>query len=251
MKKLQLLLEEIAEHSALNNSFYDLWLDRKLSFRELEIFARNYGAWVKAFPDSLAILFTTIEDPIAKIEYVNTLYSEMGYGQPDKVHWKLLDQFWADLANQLGEPERLNRERLEKEVSIIKFTTELIEGERELYGGSREIAVGAQLALEWQAYSMLRKLYEGAQNYKGLWKDPDGFYESCEYFYAHLGAAEKEHKVESLNAVKQYLVSEQSTKEIIDGFNDHLNLIANFWEGIYSTIQKVKSSEDASYVPHV
>ncbi|MEK7531232.1 MAG: iron-containing redox enzyme family protein [Patescibacteria group bacterium] len=234
---IQDISQHIANHKALNNDFYDLWCERKLTLPELQIFARNYGAWVKSFPDALAILFRAAPDVEAKNEYVKTLYSEMGYGNSEKIHWKLLDYFFSELAIKLGAGEKLGREYLEKNIEILAPTKELIAKEQELYGSNQyTVAVGAQMALEWQAYTMLRKLYDGARNYIDLWDDPDKFHEACEYFYVHIGSAEKDHKIESLKGAEQYATSPENTKEILLGLDTHLDLIANFWTGISKEI---------------
>ena len=92
-RELELLLTDITNHPALNNDFYREWMTRRFTIDELAIFARNYGAWVKSFPDALAILLVTTDDIDAKTEYVKTLYSEMGYGNSEKVHSALLHSF--------------------------------------------------------------------------------------------------------------------------------------------------------------
>ena len=129
---------------------------------------------------------------------------------------------------------------------MLPSTQDLIEGERELYQDALKSA-GAQLALEWQAYTMLRQLYDGARNYLPLWSNPDEFHEACEYFYTHIGAAEKDHKQESLKAVKQYAADEASLARIIEGYNRHLKLISGFWEGLHNmtTILAAKSGAAA------
>ena len=106
------------------------------------------------------------------------------------------------------------------------------------------MSFGAQLALEWQAYTMLRKLYDGARNYLPLWSNPDEFHEACEYFYTHIGAAEKDHKEESLNAVQRYARDEDSLAWIVEGYRRHLKLISDFWFGLYEAVMglPVKSS---------
>jgi pyrroloquinoline quinone (PQQ) biosynthesis protein C len=230
---LEKLLEEITSQPALENDFYRKWMAESFSFEELEVFARNYGAWVKSFPDAMATLVTATDDLDAKSEYVKTLYSEMGYGNPTKAHSVLLTLFFNELSKQMGEKGRLDPERLEREFEMLPTTRELIDGEHELYADS-QMSFGAQLALEWQAYTMLRKLYDGARNYLPLWSNPDEFHEACEYFYTHIGAAEKDHKDESLNAVKRYARDEHSLARIVDGYHKHLKLIAEFgW--VYTT----------------
>ena len=240
---LEELLREITSDPALENDFYNKWMSEIFTIEQLEVFVRNYGAFVKAFPNAMATLIGTTDDLEAKSEYVKTLYSEMGYGNPTKAHSVLFKVFFNELSNKLGENGRLDPDRLEQEMEMLLTTRELIDGEQELYSDS-QMAFGAQLALEWQAYTMLRKLYDGARNYLPLWSVADEFHEACEYFYTHIGAAEKDHKEESLNAVRRYARDEQSLAPIIDGYHRHLKLFADFWVGLYNavTIPMVKSS---------
>lgn len=242
---LESLLLKITATPALDNAFYREWTSRRFSIPELQVFARNYGAWVRSFPDALAVLLVTTSDLEAKTEYVKTLYSEMGYGNATKVHSVLLSGFFKELARQMGHENKLDQEALAGAMRLLPGTTALIEGERALYSDT-QMSFGAQLALEWQAYTMLRKLYDGARNYLDLWANPDEFHEACEYFYAHIGATEKDHKEESLKAVKRYAVDEQALDRITEGYNCHLELIANFWQGLHGEITGLKAKATAA-----
>ena len=97
-RNLESLLAKITTTPALDNAFYREWMTRQFSIEELQIFARNYGAFVGSFPDALAVLIGATKDLEAKTEYVKTLYSEMGYGNPAKVHSALLYNFLSELA---------------------------------------------------------------------------------------------------------------------------------------------------------
>lgn len=242
---LESMLAQITSTPAVNNVFYREWTSRRFSIEELQLFARNYGAFVRAFPDALAILLATTDDLEAKTEYAKTLYSEMGYGNPTKVHSVLLDTFLAELARKMGHEHKLDRVVLNKDIELLPTTRAFIEGEQQLYGDA-QMSFGAQLALEWQAYTMLRKLYDGARNYLDLWSNPDEFHEACEYFYAHIGAAEKDHKDESLHAVKRYAVDEESLAKIKEGYLRHLDLLFNFWKGLYDEIAKLPAKSSAA-----
>jgi pyrroloquinoline quinone (PQQ) biosynthesis protein C len=242
---LERLLTDITNHGALNNDFYREWTTRKLTIDELAVFARNYGEWVKAFPDSLAILLTTTDDIDAKTEYVKTLYSEMGYGNSEKVHSVLLNNFFRELVLRMGHEGAVDWDRLQQTVELLPTTRDLIQGEQDLYR-DQQMSCGAQLALEWQAYTMLRKLYDGARNYLDLWSNPDEFHESCEYFYAHIGATEKEHKQESLKAVKRYATREESLAKITDGYHRHLELIFEFWRGLHQALTTIPERSSAA-----
>lgn len=239
------MLSKITTTPALDNAFYREWTTRRFNIAELQAFARNYGAWVKSFPDALAILLVTTGDLEAKTEYVKTLYSEMGYGNASKVHSVLLNNFFKELGRQMGEENKLGQDLPVGTTELLPSTTALVQGEQSLYA-DREMSFGAQLALEWQAYTMLRKLYDGARNYLGLWRDPDEFHEACEYFYAHIGATEKEHKEESLKAVKRYAVDEQALAAITEGYNRHLGLIASFWQGLHGEITRLSVTSAAA-----
>ena len=83
---------------------------------------------------------------------------------------------------------------------ILPSTHVFIEEQDALYapdglGRPSSYVLGALLAQEWLAYSMLTRLYEGARNYQHLYTNNDEFHERCEYFYIHIGDAEKEHKM--------------------------------------------------------
>ncbi len=242
---LESLLLKITATPALDNAFYREWMSRRFSIPELQVFARNYGAWVRSFPDALAVLLVTTDDLEAKTEYVKTLYSEMGYGNASKVHSVLLSGFFKELARRMGHENELDQEALAGSTPLLPGSIALIEGERALYGDA-QMSFGAQLALEWQAYTMLRKLYDGARNYMDLWLDPDEFHEACEYFYAHIGATEKDHKEESLKAVKRYAVSPQALERITEGYTSHLELIANFWQGLHGEITRLNAQATAA-----
>src|SRR6478736_2205455 len=243
-RNLESLLAKITTTPALDNAFYREWMSRQFSIEELQIFARNYGAFVRSFPDALAVLIGATKDLEAKTEYVKTLYSEMGYGNPTKVHSALLFSFLSELAQKMGHESQLNPEVLAETTELLPTTRDLLDGEKALYG-DEEMSFGAQLALEWQAYTMLRKLYDGARNYLPLWNNPDEFHEACEYFYAHIGATEKEHKEESLKAVKRYATSQESLAKMTDGYHRHLQLIHGFWQGLYYAMSTVPEHSTA------
>lgn len=234
---LKELTKSVVEHPALRNRFYDTWLSRSFNINELRIFARNYREWVISFPKNLSILFANLDDSVAQTEIASTLHSEMGYGKPEKAHWKLLDSYLNSLSLKMGYDGEVERSKLEKELELLPSTKKLIEGEREIYGNNdRRIAVGAQLALEWQAYHMLSKLHEGAQKHHSpLWPGRVAFDKDAEYFLIHL-IAEKDHERESLEAAAQYAKDNQDLRRIGSGYNQHLDLIANFWNGIYKEI---------------
>lgn len=231
MYELKKLAQSTRQSIAVNNLFFDKWLKSPLTIDEIAVFARNYWEWTFCFPQALAGLLAQTTDIKARVEYTKILFSEMGNGQNNKVHSALFEQFCNQLALKLGHPGYLEIERLKQAFPLLKATQELNRWQRETYSNS-ELAIGAQLALEWQAYTMIRKLYDGARNYMHLWENPDDFHEACEFFYVHIGAAEKDHKEESILAAKQLVDKGMAFKSIEEGFCQSLHLIGNFWNDI-------------------
>jgi len=239
-ERLGQLTAGIASHRAVNNRFYKRWMSGPLTIEGLKVFCRNYGSFIIQFLNAMAEIILVTDDLEAKTEHVKTLFSEMGYGNPQKLHSVLFDNFFGELARKLGCEGCLDRSQLAATIEELPSTRRFNEGERRLYGNkSPQIAVGAQLAQEWQAYTMLRQLYDGARNYLPLWSNVDEFHEACEYYYVHIGAAEKDHKDESLRAAVKYAQDEASLALVTQGFNEHLDLYVDFWEGIYDEIVAV------------
>lgn len=225
------LASSVYGSKALHNAFYDAWTSRALAIDDVAIVVRNYGYFVRSFPEILATMIMSADNVAARTEYAKTLFSEMGYGQLRAVHSELFDRFFVELSDKLGDRARLSPAGVAA-LPLLPETVALIEGEKTLYSGDSAKAAGAQLALEWQAYTMLRQLYDGACNYRGLWNDADEFHSACEYFYAHIGAAEKEHKLESLNGAIELDVDLAARDQIVVGFHEHLALFEGFWNAI-------------------
>ncbi len=233
-------LEELAvtvyKHAALNNSFYELWTSRRLELQQVAVFVRNYGEFNRAFPEVLATVLACTKNIAARTEYAKTLYSEMGNGQYDKVHSVLFDAWAQSLAEQFGDRQKLVWANLSAEFDALPQTYALIEGQKRIYAMDGATAAGAQLAQEWQAYTMETQLYEGARKYMGMWPTKDEFHEAAEFFYAHIGAAEKEHKLESLHAALEFDVDEASRARLVQGFNEQCRMFAEFWTAIGKAI---------------
>ncbi len=226
------LARSVYSSGALNNRFYEIWTSRVLTTDRLALFARNYGEFVRRFPEALAALIMNTDNIAARVEYAKTLYSEMGCGEARAAHSVLFDAFFAALANQMGAGDQHRWALLCASQPLLRETTALIDGEKRLYSMGSATSVGAQLALEWQAYTMLSRLYDGACQYRSCWQNADDFHDSCEYFYAHIGAAEKNHKEESLAAAIAFDVGPTAREFIVAGFDEHLTLFASFWNAL-------------------
>lgn len=222
-------------HRALNNPFYDKWTKRQLSFDEAEVFLVNYCAWIETVTEHIARVFLATADLEARCETIKNLYSEMGCGNPEKAHITLLRKFAVALLTELGgKPYQLPAQS----ELLQPSTRALIDSQSRLFGNdSPQIAAGALLAQEWQAFTMLVQLYDGARLYIPAWKDSEDFHDAAEYFYIHIGEAEKEHKIQSIKSAGQYVHSDAELAALKEGYADFLDVLANFWQGISARME--------------
>jgi len=236
---IRALAESTAQNRALNNGFYEIWLSRRLNATQAAIFARNYCAWIETVPDQIARVFLSHDDLEAKCETVKNLFSEMGFGDPEKTHISMLRRFMSDLVTRLqGSPYNV----LEDKRPLLPTTLELTKLQRELFGNNDpQVSAGALLAQEWQAYTMLVQLYEGTRLYMPLWGHQIEFHEACEYFYLHIGDAEKEHKIQSIHSAEAYCHSQGEFERIRAGYEGFLTALEHFWVGLTEDINKVNA----------
>lgn len=229
-KKLEELAQSVYQSEVLNNSFYEMWMSERMNITQVAVLARNYGEFTMRFPDLLCFIIGQISDTSSKVEYVKTLYSEMGYGDPERVHFVLFCNFIRSLTDKLG--ESMEWETITQKFPLLESTQYYLSTLISLYEKDPAIAAGAQLAQEWQAYTMLRQLYEGARQYIELWPTRDAFHEDCEFFYEHIGRTEKEHKLEALQGALSFTEDSATFQKLAQGFNDLSSAYIVFWDGI-------------------
>ncbi|OIQ68487.1 hypothetical protein GALL_499210 [mine drainage metagenome] len=192
----------------------------------------------------VALSLIGTDDLPAQVEIAKNLYSEFGYGNLEKAHIVLLKNYLQDLLSRLADrPYPIGE--LQKH-SILSTTEDFIREQRMLYGGSGKVknprhVLGTLLSQEWLAYSMLTRLYEGARNYQHLYPSNDVFHEHCEYFYVHIGDAEKEHKIQAVKAAAQECYSDADIFEISESFNRFLDITARYWNGISEAMRAMSN----------
>jgi Iron-containing redox enzyme len=232
-KEVRALAESVQGHPALNNDFYKLWMSTKLPGSHVEVFARNYYERVKHTPDRIALAFLHMTDMEARAETVENLYDEMGHGNAKGVHVNLLRRFFEALLSRLYGREI---DFGELQAPVLASTRTLISDAESLFGSPHPpLACGALLAQEWHAYTQLVYVYEGARNYMDLFGEEE-FHELCEYFYIHIGWAEKEHRIHSLSTAATMCRNEDDLVHLKVGFDRYLALLAANWEEIYREI---------------
>ena len=235
-ESIRSLAESTAQNRALNNGFYEIWLSRRLTGPQAATFARNYCAWIETVPDQIARVFLSHGDLEAKCETIKNLFSEMGFGDPEKTHISMLRRYMSDLVTRVqGSPYNV----LEDKRPLLSTTHNLTKIQQELFGNNDpQVSAGALLAQEWQAYTMLVQLYEGARLYMPLYGHQIEFHEACEYFYLHIGEAEKEHKVQSIHSAEKYCHSQGDFERIRAGYDGFLKALEGFWIGLAEDITK-------------
>jgi pyrroloquinoline quinone (PQQ) biosynthesis protein C len=228
------LAKATSSHAALNNEFYRRWMAGPLSAGQVEIVARNFYERVRRTPDRIALAYLHMDDITARAETVEILSDEMGHGNPEKVHSVLLQRFFETLLSRMRDaPVTFGEVRAD----ILGSTHKLIEEGNRLFASSiPQEACGALLAQEWHAYPQLVYLYEGARNYQSYF-DIEEFHDICEYFYLHIGATEKEHKVHSLSTAARMCRNEADLTNLERGFTSYLDLLADNWADIGRAIE--------------
>lgn len=235
--RVQELAFSSARHPAVRNPFYELWMAGPLPAKQVEIVARNFYERVSRTPDRIALAFLHMTDVAARAETIENLYDETGHGNPAGVHSVLLRGFFETLLSRLrGYPVDFD----EITAPVLPSTVRLIEhGENVFSSPIPQEACGALLAQEWHAYPQLVYLYEGARNYRSYF-ELEEFHENCEYFYLHIGATEKQHKVHSLAVAARTCRTEADLRYLERGFTTYLDLLADNWAEIYATLSEAE-----------
>src|SRR5215510_11428977 len=121
-ERLGQLTSGIASHRAVNNRFYRRWMSGPLTIEGLKVFVRNYGSFIVSFPNAMAAIILVTDDLEAKTEHVKTLFSEMGYGNSQKLHSVLFDNFFGELARKMGCEGCLDRSHLAATTELLPST---------------------------------------------------------------------------------------------------------------------------------
>lgn len=229
------LAQGVFRHPALCNDFYRLWMGAPLDYQAVAAFARNYLARTENTSTMVALCLLSTSDIKAKAEIAKNLFSEFGGGNADKAHISLLRHFLGVLLSRLRGGQFAATEF--DALPLLPTTQAFIRKQRELYTRQDQASVlGTLLAQEWLAYSMLTRLYEGARNYKFLFESDDEFHEHCEYFYIHIGDAEKDHKEQAIRAAALVCNDDVAKERLRDGFTAFLDITASYWSGVYDAM---------------
>ncbi|EFC83369.1 EamA family transporter [Parafrankia sp. EUN1f] len=230
-EEIEKMASSVFRHEALQNDFYERWTTRSLPAEEVRVFAVEYLTRTIRTSEMVALSVVNTADRAARVECVKNLFSEYGGGDPGKVHLTLLEEFLADLLGRVsGYPVTI--EELYHE-SPLPGTLEFSSGQRELFtSADQRVVQGALLAQEWLAYSMMVRLYEGVRNYKSYYSSEEEFHEHCEYFYVHIGEAEKDHRIQAVESAVKVCADPTDLARVQAGFDGFLDLTVEYWRGV-------------------
>ncbi|MGB9278925.1 MAG: iron-containing redox enzyme family protein [Pseudonocardiaceae bacterium] len=219
------LVGGIPDHPAISNEFYDRRTPAAAGVRRTV-----HGSYMNASV-MVALSVLNTENLEARVECVRNLYSEYGNGDASKAHLVPLENFFADMLSRASGATVTSADMHAAE--RLPTTAAFSAGQRELFTSDDQRTVqGALMAQEHLAYSTLNRLYEGTRNYKHLYDNDDAFHEACEYFYIHIGEAEKEHKAEAIAPASAVCQSEADFDVVAAGFNRFMDLTARYWAGV-------------------
>lgn len=236
-QSVEKLAASVHSSEALNNEFYSRWMGGPLTYPEVRVFAEQYLARTVNTSVMVALSVLNTSDLAARVECVKNLYSEYGNGDASKAHLVLLEGFLSDLLTRMkGAPVPAQEIR---EAPALDTTRAFSSGQRALFESEdQRVVQGALLAQEHLAYSMLTRLYEGVRNYKSVYETDDDFHEACEYFYVHIGEAEKDHKVQAVKSAAAVCRDESDLAVVTQGFTRFVELTAEYWRGVASEMTR-------------
>lgn len=230
--RLERLSRSAADHQVMSNTFYEIWQKREFGQSAFDIFRANYGFRVGATVGRLSRALVSIDNVDARTKLWENLGDELGHGDPDRVHIRLFEM-WADSLS-----ERLlsdNSSGIGQPAAILPATKRFVDETNQMCELDRYSAAGAILAQEWHGYTQIAKLYDGYCQYKDRYSGDD-FHDCAEYFYVHLGRAEKEHQVQATAVAEIVCQSDQDFSRIESSFHTYLNLLNDFWESLAKEI---------------
>lgn len=235
IEEIDELAKSVFTHGALTNCFYKKWMKTELTDKQLIVFAINYFARVHATTHRLSLALSCIDDWVSRNEILHNLTDELGHGVNDNIHVLVLYRWINSLCIKL----RLQKfDSIYKDNNILSETKTFIAITNQLCSSGKLQACGAILAQEWHGYSQLGLLYEGFRNYKHYYEN-DEFHDVSEYFYIHLGRAEKEHKLQAIRIASRNCHSEHDFQIIQNSFKQYLVLLEEFWCAIYREIESL------------
>ncbi|MGW6560972.1 iron-containing redox enzyme family protein [Streptomyces hydrogenans] len=211
-----------------------------LAHPEVRVFAEQYLACTVNTSVMVALVLNT-SDLKARVECVKDLYSEYGNGDASKAHLVPPEGFLGNLLTGIeGFP--VSAEEVGG-APALSTTQTFSSGQRALFeSDDQRVVQGALPAQEHLAYSMLTRLHEDVREYEGVYETDDDFHGACEYFYAHIGEAEEDHKAQAVTSAAAACRDEGDLAVVTEGFIGCVTLTAEYWRGDASEMTRRAAS---------
>ena len=139
------LVQEIKNHPVNTHPFFCAFKEQRLSIPQLQTWLRQYHYFCKHFVKLLeGLLYKTPVDELEmRVELAKTLHSELGDGDSDCAHIRLLERFAESL--------ELDKEALDKTTPFPEVSTYLSVLHRLFVESDYLTALGSELAVEVRA----------------------------------------------------------------------------------------------------
>ena len=220
---LDSLIGELTRHPVNSNPFFVAFLDHRLSQFQLQQWLIQYHYFCKHFVKVLeGLLYRTPVDELEmRVQLAKTLDSELGGGQSEQAHIRLLERF-ADAVGLSGAD--LGRctplPAVQEYLGILHrlFITE-----------DYLTALGAELAVEVTAAAEFRSFHPGLLHYHRFSSDDLAFFE------LHL-TAEDDHAHWLAEAVRKTTKSQSDLERVAASARTTADAWQRFWKGMHHAV---------------
>jgi pyrroloquinoline-quinone synthase len=217
---LQCLVNELSLHPVNTNRFFQAFRDQRLSDSQLQTWLRQYHYFCNQFVKVLEGLLyrTPVEELDMRVQLANTLHSELGSGQSEQAHIRLLERF--------GKAVGLSCADLYRTIPLPEVSDYLAILRRLFIEDHYLVALGAELAVEVTAAAEFRYFYPGLLRYNRFSSHDLVFFE------LHV-EVEEDHSLWLADAVRNTANSEAHLQQVAIGARTTADAWQRFWEGLY------------------
>ncbi len=217
------LVNELERHPVNSNAFFEAFHASVLTREQLRMFVRQYHYFCKHFVKELeGLLYRTPVDQLdMRIELIKTLHSELGSGNPQRAHIRLLNKFATSLD--------LDDTGLDRTVPIPEVVSYLKLLHRLFFESDHLTALGAELAVEVTAASEFRYFYPGLRQYACFNED------ELTFFKLHLNE-EQCHSAWLIEAVQRTAHTQDDYHRVATGARETADGWQQFWSGLYREV---------------
>jgi pyrroloquinoline quinone (PQQ) biosynthesis protein C len=217
------LIGELTRHPVNRNPFFQTFRDQRMTQPQLEQWLTQYHYFCKHFVKVLEGLLyrTPVEELEMRVQLAKTLDSELGSGQSDQAHIRLLERF----ACAIG----LTEADLRRSTPLPAVEEYLAVLHRFFIEEDYLAALGAELAVEVTAAAEFRYFHPGLLQYHRFSSNDLVFFE------LHL-TAEDDHAHWLADAVRKTTKSQSDLERVAASARSTADAWQRFWEGMQRAV---------------